>query len=90
MKWLLIVMIIALTGCADKVRNDPVYVEVKVPIPVPCDPGVISAPVFAVSRLLIGSSIDKQMQALRAERHQRIGYEKELNAAIDSCRDSSG
>lgn len=77
-----------IVGCTN-VPAEPVYVEVKVPVAVPCDPGAISAPAFAVDRLQIGSSIDKQMQALRAERHQRIGYEKELNAAIDSCRSTS-
>lgn len=90
MKWLIPVMLFSLAGCGNEVRKlDPVYVEVKVPVAVPCDPGAISAPAFAVDRLPIGSSIDKQMQTLRAERHQRIGYEKELNAAIDSCRSTS-
>lgn len=87
MKSLLMIMAIGLSGCAERVTApDPVYIEVKVPVPVPCDPGAIEAPAFAVDRLPIGSSIDKQMRALRAERHQRIGYEKELNAAVDSCR----
>ncbi|TDS87838.1 hypothetical protein EDF78_11329 [Rahnella sp. BIGb0236] len=87
MKWLIVLVPVGLVGCAGRVTvPDPVYVEVKVPVQVPCDPGVINAPAFAVDRLPIGSSIDKQMQALRAERHQRIGYEKELNAAVDSCR----
>ncbi|MGH8810350.1 MAG: hypothetical protein ACREXO_00005 [Advenella sp.] len=87
MKRLLMIMAIGLSGCAERVTvPDPVYVEVKVPVQVPCEPGAIDAPAFAVDRLPIGSSIDKQMQALRAERHQRIGYEKELKAAVDSCR----
>ncbi|WHZ42212.1 hypothetical protein QNM34_08015 [Rahnella bonaserana] len=87
MKRLLMIMAIGLSGCAERVTApDPVYVEVKVPVQVPCEPGAIEAPAFAVDRLPIGSSIDKQMQALRAERHQRIGYEKELKAAVDSCR----
>lgn len=90
MKWLIPVMIFALAGCCKEMKKaEPVYVEVKVPVAVPCDPGAISSPSFAVDRLPIRSSIDKQMQALRAERHQRIGYEKELNAAIDSCRSTS-
>lgn len=87
MKWLMIMLAVGLTGCSGRAAvTEPVYVEVKVPVQVPCDPGAIAAPAFAVDRLPIGSSIDKQMQALRAERHQRIGYEKELNAAVDSCR----
>ncbi|MCC3733723.1 hypothetical protein LLS47_12370 [Rouxiella badensis] len=80
-----------IVGCSSVPPNhpDPVYVEVKVPVQVLCDPGVISTPSFAVNTLPLGSPIDKQMQALRAERHQRIGYEKLLNAAIDSCRDTA-
>ncbi|MGP9420058.1 hypothetical protein ACT3RT_13835 [Ewingella sp. AOP9-I1-14] len=90
MKWLIVVILFALVGCGKEVKKmDPVYVEVKVPVAVPCDPGAISAPAFAVDRLPIGSSIDKQMQALRAERHQRIGYEKELKAGVDSCRSTA-
>jgi uncharacterized lipoprotein YmbA len=90
MKWIMIMLAIVLTGCAGRdAVPDPVYVEVKVPVQVPCDPGAIAAPAFAVDRLPIGSSIDKQMRALRAERHQRIGYEKELNAAVDSCRSTA-
>jgi len=66
---------IGLTGCAGREAVPvPVYIEVKVPVQVPCDPGAIEAPAFAVDRFPIGSSIDKQMQALRAERHKRIGY----------------
>lgn len=81
---------VLLAGCSESiVKPDPVYVEVKVPVQVLCDPGIIAAPSFAVERLPIGSPIDKQMQALRAERHQRIGYEKLLTAAIDSCRDTA-
>lgn len=50
--------------CSLSIKNsEPVYVEVKVPVAVPCDPGAISAPAFAVDRLPIDSSIDKQMQA---------------------------
>jgi len=90
MKWLMIMLAVGLSGCAERAAvPEPVYVEVKVPVQVPCDPGVINAPSFAVDRLPIGSSIDKQMQALRAERHQRVGYEKELNAVIDSCRSTA-
>jgi hypothetical protein len=88
MKQLAAILIgVSLVGCGKStVRPEPVYVEVKVPIQVLCDPGIIGKPSFAVDGLPIGSPIDRQMQALRAERHQRIGYEKLLNAAIDSCR----
>jgi hypothetical protein len=91
MKQLAAILIsISLVGCGKSTpKPDPVYIEVKVPVQVLCDPGTIAKPSFAVDSLPTGSPIDKQMQALRAERHQRIGYEKLLNAAVDSCRDSA-
>ncbi|MFC0227386.1 hypothetical protein [Serratia aquatilis] len=45
----------------------------------------VAVPAFAVDQLQIGASIDVQMRALRAERHQRIGYERELLAANQAC-----
>ncbi|KGA26218.1 hypothetical protein [Pectobacterium odoriferum] len=85
MKRMIIVGIMALAGCSKTTQPDPVYVEVKVPVPVPCKTAELSKPAFAVNQLPIGASIDQQMRALRAERHQRIGYEKELEAAIYAC-----
>ncbi|MEL5557100.1 hypothetical protein [Serratia ureilytica] len=77
--------LLALTGCSSTPQV-PSYVEVKVPISVPCKTADVARPAFAVDQLPIGSPIDAQMRALRAERHQRIGYERELLAANESCK----
>lgn len=64
----------------------PSYVAVKVPVAVPCRTADVAPPAFAVDQLPIGATIDVQMRALRAERHQRIGYERELIAANEACK----
>ncbi|WP_291969312.1 hypothetical protein [Candidatus Symbiopectobacterium sp.] len=86
MKRVILVGILVLAGCGETPRPDPVYVEVKVPVPVPCKTTDVSKPAFAVDQLKIGAPIDQQMRVLRAERHQRIGYERELETAIYACR----
>lgn len=85
MKNMAVVSVLLLAGCSS-VPPAPSYVEVKVPIAVPCKTADIARPVFAVDQLQIGSPIDVQMRALRAERHQRIGYERELLAANEVCK----
>lgn len=85
MKNLILVSVLALAGCSST-PPAPAYVEVKVPIAVPCKTADIARPAFAVDQLSIGATIDVQMRALRAERHQRIGYERELIAANEACK----
>lgn len=85
MKKMLILSTLVLASCTNKQVTAPAYVEVKVPVPVPCQTSPVSVPAFAVDQLKIGASIDVQMRALRAERHQRIGYERELLAANAAC-----
>ncbi|WP_422529296.1 hypothetical protein [Serratia fonticola] len=85
MKKLIVIAGLAITGCSNTPVPPPAYVEVKVPVPVPCKTADVAVPAFAVDRLKIGESIDVQMRALRAERHQRIGYERELLAAKNAC-----
>ncbi len=85
MKKLIVVFVLTLAGCSN-VPPAPSYVEVKVPIAVPCKTSDVARPAFAVDQLPIGAPIDAQMRALRAERHQRIGYERELLAANEACK----
>jgi len=85
MKKLIVVSILALAGCS-VASSVPSYVEVKVPVAVPCKTADVARPAFAVDQLPIGATIDAQMRALRAERHQRIGYERELIAANEACK----
>ncbi|MDQ9128727.1 hypothetical protein RDT67_20115 [Serratia fonticola] len=86
MKKLIVIAALAIAGCGNVPVPLPAYVEVKVPVPVPCKTADVAVPAFAVDRLKIGAAIDVQMRALRAERHQRIGYERELLAANEACR----
>lgn len=85
MKKLIVVCVLALAGCAGAPLAPP-YVEVKVPVAVPCKTADVARPAFAVDQLPIGAPIDAQMRALRAERHQHIGYERELLAANEACK----
>jgi hypothetical protein len=80
--WLLPLGLLA--GCAAPAVPPPV--EVRVPVPVPCRVELPAAPAFAVSALALDAPIDQQMKALRAERLQRMGYERELVAALNACR----
>lgn len=85
MKMLIVTASLILAGCS-AVPPAPSYVEVKVPISVPCKTADVARPAFAVDQLPIGATIDVQMRALRAERHQRIGYERELISANEACK----
>ncbi|HIE1305813.1 TPA: hypothetical protein ACXJRF_000674 [Serratia marcescens] len=85
MKKLIVVSVLLLASCSSA-PPAPSYVEVKVPVAVPCKTADVTRPVFTVDQLQIGAPIDVQMRALRAERHQRIGYERELLAANESCK----
>lgn len=82
-----LILAFTLAGCgttrppAPEVRT----VEVKIPVPVPCMVQPVTKPAFAVDALPLGSSVPAQMRALRAERKQRIGYEAELEAALQHC-----
>lgn len=85
MKSLVVVAALAIAGCGNFPVPPPAYVEVKIPVAVPCKTEPVAVPAFAVDQLKIGATIDMQMRALRAERHQRIGYERELLAANAAC-----
>lgn len=85
MKKLIPAISLMIAGCSS-VPPAPSYVEVKVPVAVPCRSADVMRPAFAVDQLPIGATIDVQMRALRAERHQRIGYERELLAANSACK----
>lgn len=78
-------IVLSITACSNK-PPAPTFVEVKVPVTVPCQAKPVERPVFAVDLLKSDAGIAAMMKALRAERHQRIGYEKQLVAAIEACR----
>lgn len=85
MKHLLCLLLAMCCGCAAGPMA-PNVVQVKVPVPVPCKVAMPEAPSWAVDALPLGSTIWQQMQALRAERKQRLGYEAQLEAAVRACQ----
>ncbi|BBP81180.1 hypothetical protein PHLH8_08220 [Pseudomonas sp. Pc102] len=78
--------VIALAGCAGRQEAEPRLVRVEVPVAVPCRVEEVAVPPWAASTLRAGDSLEVKVRALLAERRQRIGYERELLAALDSCR----
>lgn len=73
-----------LTGCASKVPEVRT-VRVEVPVFVPCKTQQVAAPAWAASGLKKTDSLEMKVRALLAERRQRIGYERELAAAVIAC-----
>lgn len=88
MKWALLGVVFALAGCAGQSVEspEPVIVRVEVPIPIPCETEPVAVPAWAASGLKKTDSLEVKVRALAAERRQRIGYERELLAAIEMCR----
>jgi len=82
----MVVAAMLLAGCATtEPRTVIKTVEVPIPVPVPCVAVVPAKPAFAVDHLKVGAPIDVKMRALRAERQQRIGYERELETSLKNC-----
>lgn len=80
-----LVLTLGLTGCAGKVEPQVQYVRVEVPVQVPCRAPEVAVPPWAATSLRNTDSLELKVRALLAERRQRIGYEKQLGAAISSC-----
>jgi len=73
-----IIACLFLTGCAT--NNAPNIV--KVPVPVPCISPEIIEPVYFTG----GGDIYEEVRSLLAEIELRKGYEIELRAAIEACK----
>ena len=86
MRMVLIVCATALAGCVGQVEPQVQYVRVEVPVQVPCRAPEVAVPSWAAAGLRITDSLEVKVRALLAERRQRIGYEKQLEAAISACR----
>ncbi|MFT0179085.1 hypothetical protein ACMSIO_01330 [Pseudomonas benzopyrenica] len=76
-----------LAGCAGQpvVEPEPLVVRVEVPVQVPCRVKAPAVPAWAAVGLHKEDSLEMKIRALLAERRQRIGYERELVAAVASC-----
>lgn len=81
-----VVWVFALVGCAGRQDAEPRVVRVEVPVAVPCRVEEVAVPPWAASTLRAGDSLEVKVRALLAERRQRIGYERELLSAGQSCQ----
>ncbi|MDT3718424.1 hypothetical protein [Pseudomonas oryzihabitans] len=88
MRWIIVGMVVALAGCGAQpvAELEPRVVRVEVPVPVPCRVEAPVVPAWAAAGLRKGDSLEVKVRALLAERRQRIGYERELVAAVASCQ----
>lgn len=85
MRYLLVVLALVLAGCAG--REPEVHtVRVEVPVLVPCRTKEVVVPPWAAVGLKKSDSLEVKVRALLAERRQRIGYERQLVAAIAACQ----
>lgn len=74
-----------LVGCAGKAEPEMRTVRVEVPVQVPCRAPDVAVPSWAAAGLKKSDSLEVKVRALLAERRQRIGYERQLEAALLSC-----
>ncbi|RPV98306.1 hypothetical protein [Pseudomonas aeruginosa] len=86
MKAVLMLVIVALAGCAGRQEAEPRTVRVEVPVAVPCRVQSVEVPVWATAGLRKGDDLQAKVRALLAERRQRIGYEAQLLAANQACK----
>lgn len=88
MKWLMAALAVLLVGCAGRpaATPEPRVVRVEVPVQVPCRAPAVAVPPWAAAGLQKGDSLEVKVRALLAERRQRVGYEKELQAAVGACQ----
>lgn len=88
MNWAVLVVLIALAGCAGQpaAEPEPRIVRVEVPVAVPCKTKEVAVPPWAADGLKKDDSLEVKVRALLAERRQRIGYERELLAANEACQ----
>lgn len=86
MRRLLIFCALALAACSGRVEPQVQYVRVEVPVQVPCRAPEVAAPSWATAGLRKTDSLEVKVRALLAERRQRIGYERQIEAAIQACR----
>lgn len=86
MRALLMLGVLALAGCAGRAEPQVQYVRVEVPVQVPCRAPDVAMPPWAAAGLRKTDSLEVKVRALLAERRQRIGYQRLLEAALTACR----
>ncbi|WP_288477210.1 hypothetical protein [uncultured Pseudomonas sp.] len=88
MRWIIVGVLAALTGCAGQpvAEPEPRVVRVDVPVQVPCRVKEPAVPAWAADGLRREDALEVKVRALLAERRQAKGYITELQAAITSCQ----
>ena len=86
MRMLVFVLALVLAGCSGRTQPQVQYLRVEVPVQVPCRVPEVTAPSWAAAGLRKSDSLEVKVRALLAERRQRIGYEKQLEAAVSACK----
>lgn len=81
-----VAVMLAAYGCATHVEPEVRTVRVEVPVQVPCRAPEVAVPPWAASSLRKSDSLEVKVRALLAERRQRMGYERHLEAALVVCR----
>lgn len=85
MRYLLVVLALALAGCAAR-EPEVRTVRVDVPVLIPCKTKAVAVPPWAAAGLKKSDRLEVKVRALLAERRQRIGYERKLEAASLACQ----
>ncbi|HIE0452269.1 hypothetical protein N0649_06975 [Pseudomonas aeruginosa] len=85
MKAVLMLVMVALAGCAGQIEPEPRTVRVEVPVAVPCRVPAVEVPAWATAGLKKSDDIQTKVRALLAELQQRKGYEVQLRAAVKAC-----
>ena len=85
MRFLLVVLALLLAGCAGR-QPEVRTVRVEVPVQVPCKTQEVAVPPWAADGLKKSDALELKVRALLAERRQRIGFERQLVAAVRSCQ----
>lgn len=85
MKWLILGFFVVLAGCANR-EPDVRTVRVEVPVLAPCKTLEVTMPAWAAIGLKKADTLEVKVRALLAERRQRMGYERELVAAVRACQ----
>lgn len=75
-----------LSGASCEQRPDPpTTVEVRVPVPVPCDATEPERPAWAFDAATKEQPLDDHVKKMRAELKQRMAYEAQVLAALRQC-----
>lgn len=83
---LLVPVLLALSACAHKPVEPAVkIIEVRVPVPVPCDPARPAKPERTPRAVLASLPLSEAVRRLLVETDLSTAYERELEAALDGC-----